>query len=515
MGLLKAASGAASGTFADQWLEFFTMDSLPAEVLVTKGEKTISGRSSNTKGSDNIISNGSGIIVADGQAVAIVNNGIVVEFAADPGNYTFDTSTTPSIFAESGGFGAGLMAIFKEGIERFQRGGGTYQDQRVYYFNVKEILGNKYGTATPIPYRVVDADIGLDMDVQLRCNGEFSYKLINPILFYQNVAGNVSGDYTREMIDSQLKSELLTAMNTALARISALGIRYSALPGHAMQIADEINDILSAKWRDLRGLEVISFAVNSVSITKEDEDKIQELQALKSYRDPSMAGAALVSAQADAMRSAASNEGGAAVGFMGLNLASQAGSTANAATQMITQGAANGQPQTTYPVAPDGGFGAAPGAPGAPDAPMPPAAPMPGTPAPTDAVYPTQPVAAPVMNPVDAPVAPMPSAPMPGAPMPAAPGVMTTGSVMQQPMAPAPMPAPMGAPMPIPMPAPMPAPAGELWICPICGKPDNVGNFCSNCGAPKPAPAIWTCPRCNQPGNLGNFCANCGTPKPQ
>jgi membrane protease subunit (stomatin/prohibitin family) len=442
MGLLKAGAGALFGNLADQWLEFFSLDSMPTEILVTKGVKTINSRSSNTRGSDNVISSGSGIVVADGQAVAIINNGVIVDFAAEPGYYTFDASTTPSLFANVGGFGANLAASFTDSVERFKRGGGVYQDQRVYYFNVKEILGNKYGTAEPIAYRVVDTDIGLDMDVDLRCNGEFSYKLTNPVLFYQNVAGNVPGDYTREMIDSQLKAELLTGLNTALARISAQGIRYSALPGYAMEIGDTLNDVLSTRWRDLRGLEVVSFAVNSVSITDEDEKRIKDLQAMKSLRDPSMAGAALVAAQADAMRSAAENEGGAAIGFLGLGLASQAGGTAATASDLLSQGAQS-QP-STYPTAPNGGFAAPP---------PPPA----GTA-------------------VAAPAPPAPTAPPTVVPAPVAPPATWTCPTCGQ--------ADNAGNFCSNCGSPKPAPA--TWTCPNCGKEDNAGNFCSNCGSPKP-----------------------------
>ena len=476
MGLIKSFIGAVGGTFADQWLEFFTMDSLPTNVLVTKGQKKINGRSSNTKGSDNIISNGSGVIVADGQAAALVSNGIVVDFAADPGMYTFDASATPSIFAESGGFWTNLLESFLDGVERFKRGGGVYQDQRVYYFNTKEILGNKYGTAEPIAYRVVDLDIGLDMDVDLRCNGEFSYRLTNPILFYSNVAGNVPGDYTRDMIDSQLKAELLTGLNSALSRISAKGIRYSALPGHAPQIADEINDILSSKWRNLRGLSVVSFAVNSVSISDEDEKRIKDLQAMKSLRDPSMAGAALVAAQADAMRAAAENEGGAAIGFLGLGLASQAGGTAGPAAQMIDQGIQGSGPDRplNYPTAADGGFAG-------------------------------------IANPAAPAAAPM-APPIPGTEVTGVVGAAAAGAVGTPPVA-----AAAAIATPVAGVAAIAAPvvaAPPTWDCPNCGQTGNVGNFCANCGTPKPAPATWDCPNCGQTGNTGNFCANCGTPKP-
>ncbi|MDR2957595.1 MAG: SPFH domain-containing protein [Coriobacteriales bacterium] len=522
MGLIKAAEGGITGNLADQWLEFFTLDSMPTNVLVTKGKKVIGNRGTNVKGSENIISDGSGIVVADGQAVALINNGLIVEFAAEPGMYTFDASTAPSIFANTGGFGENLMESFKDMIERFKRAGGVYQDQRVYYFNVKEILGNKYGTAEPIAYRVVDTSIGLDMDVDLRCNGEFSYKLTNPILFYQNVAGNVSGDYTRDMIDSQLKSELLTSLNSALSRVSAKGIRYSALPGYAPEIADDINEILSNKWRNLRGIEVVSFAVNSVSITDEDEKRIKDMQALKSLRDPSMAGAALVAAQADAMRSAAENEGGAAIGFLGMGLASQAGGTSAAASDLLTRGGANpaNQPMA-YPSAADGGYVGVAAVPTgtAPFNLSQAAPPIPGTeiPAAVGAAAvastiipgetPFQPPIAPVAPIPDVPPAPASSAFVPAAATitEAAPGFPSAPEI--------PAPVPVAAPIPIPAPAPLAASAA-VWICPNCGQADNAGNFCANCGTPRPAPTTWDCPTCGQTGNLGNFCANCGTPKP-
>lgn len=122
------------------------------------------------------------------------------------------------------------------------------KDQRVYFFNTKEIVGNKYGTANPVPFRVVDRNIGLDVDIAIKCFGEYSYKLTDPMLFYKNVCGNISADYTRDRIDSQLKSEVLTALQPAFAKISALGIRYSAVPGHTAELAEALNEALSQKW---------------------------------------------------------------------------------------------------------------------------------------------------------------------------------------------------------------------------------------------------------------------------
>ncbi len=325
MGLIRAALGAGGGVLADQWKEYFYCESMPENVLVTKGQKRTSGRSSNTKGSDNIISNGSVIAVADGQCMIIVDQGKVVDFCGESGEFTYDMSTEPSIF--QGDLGTSIVESFKTFGKRFTFGGEPPKDQRVYYFNKKELIGNKYGTPSPVPFRVVDQNVGLDIDIAIRCFGEYSYRIVDPLLFYMNVSGNVESEYLRETIDGQLKSELMTALQPAFAKISEMGIRYSALPGHTMELADALNEVLSAKWRDLRGLEIVSFGVSSVKASEEDEKMIKELQRNAAFRNPTMAAAHLVGAQASAMQSAASNEGagGAVMGFMGMGMANQAG----------------------------------------------------------------------------------------------------------------------------------------------------------------------------------------------
>ncbi|MDR3239310.1 MAG: SPFH domain-containing protein [Clostridiales bacterium] len=323
MGLIKAIIGAAGGALADSWRDYFYCESMPADILVSKGQKRASKRSSNTRGEDNVISNGSVIAVNDGQCMIIVDQGKVVEVCAEPGQFTYDQSTEPSIFY--GSLGEEIKKTFASIGQRFSFGGGAGKDQRVYYFNTKEIVGNKYGTVNPVPFRVVDRNIGLDIDIGIRCNGEYSYKIVDPILFYTNVCGNVSSVYNRSQIDSQLKSELLTALQPAFAKISEMGVRYSALPGHTMEIANALNDVLSANWRQMRGVSIASFGVNSVTASKEDEDMIKQLQKNAVMRDPSMAGANLAGAQADAMKMAASNQAGAMTGFMGMNMAQQTG----------------------------------------------------------------------------------------------------------------------------------------------------------------------------------------------
>ncbi|MBQ7001535.1 MAG: SPFH domain-containing protein [Oscillospiraceae bacterium] len=323
MGLIKAAFGAAGGVLADQWKEYFYCDALPENVLMVKGQKSRGGRSSNTKGHDNVISSGSGIAVADGQCMMIVDDGKIAEFCAEPGVYTYDSSAEPSIF--TGKLGESIKETFKTMGRRFTFGGDVGRDQRVYYFNTKELMGNKYGTPSPVPFRVVDNNIGLDIEISIRCFGEYSYRICDPMLFYKNVAANVTTQYTREALDSQLKTELLTALGPAFARISAKGIRYSALPGHTMEIAEALNEVLTAKWRHLRGIEIVSFGVSNVNASAEDEAMIKELQKTAVFRNMNMAAAYTVAAQGEAMKTAAANPNGAMMGFMGMGMAQQAG----------------------------------------------------------------------------------------------------------------------------------------------------------------------------------------------
>ena len=325
MGLIKAIGGAIRGTMADQWKEYFYCDSLDADVLVTRGFKRTKGKfGTKNNGNDNIISNGSVIAVNEGQCMIIVDQGKVVEFCGEAGQFLYDTSTEPSLFC--GPLGKSILNTFSEIGSRITFGGDAGKDQRIYFFNTKELMGNKYGTPNPIPFRVVDQNIGLDVDITVRCNGEYSYRIVDPILFYTNVCGNIVEEYKRDEIDGQLKSELMTALQPAFAEISAMGIRYSAVPAHTTEMADALNKILSEKWAKLRGIEIVSFGVNSITAPKEDEDMIKNLQRTAVMRNPGMAAATLTEAQAEAMKSAAANTStGPMMAFAGMNMANQAG----------------------------------------------------------------------------------------------------------------------------------------------------------------------------------------------
>ena len=323
MGLIKAGLGALKGTLADQWKEYFYCEAMDKDTMVVKGRKRTGARSSNTKGSDNIISNGSVIAVADGQCMMIVEQGQIVEVCAEPGEFTYDTSTEPSIF--SGSLGESILETFKTVGKRFAFGGDTGKDQRVYYFNTKELLDNKFGTPNPIPFRVVDSKIGLDVDVSVRCSGVYSYRIADPLLFYTKVCGNVSQDYTRDELDSQLKSEFISALQPAFAKLSDLELRPNQIVAHNTDLENAMNEALSVKWGELRGLQVVSIALGSVTLPPEDAEMIKQLQRTAVLQNPMMAGATLVGAQADAMKAAASNTAGAMTGFMGMGMAANAG----------------------------------------------------------------------------------------------------------------------------------------------------------------------------------------------
>lgn len=453
MGLIKAGLGALGGVLADQWKEFFYCEAIDKDVLVVKGQKRIGNRSSNTKGSDNIISRGSGIVVADGQCMIIVEQGKIVEVCAEPGEFTYDSSTEPSIF--TGKLSESIKETFKLIGKRFTYGGDTGKDQRVYYFNTKEILDNKYGTATPIPFRVVvDERLGYKLSVDLRCNGVYSYKIVDPLLFYTNVCGNVSSEYRRSEIDGMLKGELLSALQPALAKISAQKISYSEIPAHTKELAAALNEELSAEWKDRRGLEIVSFAVNSVSVPDDQRKKITEWEETAMSTDITTAAAHLSSAQGAAMQSAANNPNGAMMGFMGMGMAGQAGG-AN-----IQNLFAMGQQQQAAAAQAADGWKCACGA----------------------------------LNTGKFCLECGKPKPAPADSWTCACGTVNTGKFCLE----------CGKPKPA---------AANGWTC-KCGAV-NKGKFCAECGSPKPADApLYKCDKCGwepeDPSNPPKFCPECG-----
>lgn len=318
MGLITAALLSASSVISDQWKEYFVCEALPNDTLAVKGKKKANPAGLN-KGSDNVITAGSGIVVADGQCMIIVDEGQIVDFCAEPGSYTYDPKSEPSLF--TGTLGEGIKSIFNEIGKRITYGGVVAKDQRVYYINTKEITGVKYGTASPVPFRVVDERAGIDIDVSVKCFGEYSIKVSDPISFYTNVCANFKDDYKLAQLEGQMRSELLTALQPAFARISAQGVRYSAAVGGTAEMAEALNAELSGKWKKTRGIEIVNFGISSLKADEEDEKLLKKLQAAAAYTNPNLANAAITAAAANAMEAAANNSNGAGVGFMNLNMA--------------------------------------------------------------------------------------------------------------------------------------------------------------------------------------------------
>ena len=457
MGLIKAITGAAGGVLADQWKEFFYCDSIPNDILIVKGQKRTGGRSSNTKAEDNVISNGSGIAVADGQCMIIVEQGKVVELCAEPGEFTWNNSTEPSIF--SGSLGRSILDTFKQIGKRFTYGGDTGKDQRVYYFNTKEIMDNKFGTANPIAFRVVDSRIGFDVDVSLRCNGTYTFRVTDPIKLYTNVAGNVAHSYRKDELRDTMKTEFVSALAPALARLSELELRPNQIPAHTNELEKYLNEELSGEW-GARGIGDVRVAINPPTLTEEDQEMLKTAQKTAMYRDPTMAAATLVGAQADAMKAAAANEAGAMTGFMGMGMAMNAGGMN--AQNLFAMGQQNRQVAQPAPAA-VGGWKCSCGA-----------------------------VATGKFCPECGAKKPEPK---PASSWTCSCGATATGKFCPE----------CGSPKP----------ANEGWTC-ACGTV-NKGKFCAECGAKKPAGIPqYRCDKCGWEPEKGTkppkFCPECGDP---
>ena len=473
MGLIRAGMGALGGTLADQWKEFFYCDSMGKDVLVTKGQKRTSGRSSNTKGNDNIISNGSGIAVADGQCMLIVEQGKVVEVCAEPGEFTYDSSTEPSIF--SGNLGDSIKQTFQVVGKRFTYGGDTGKDQRVYYINTKEMGEILYGTATPVPFRViVIEELGYKLSVDIRCNGNFTYRICDPLLFYTNVCGNVEQDYESAEISGRLKGELMTALQPALSTLSAKKVQYYEIPAHTQDLSDALNEVLSKTWKEKRGIEVFSFNINSLSIPEDQRKKINEWEENAMTTNPTTAAARLVGGQVDAMKTAAGNSAGAMTGFMGMGMAMNAGGMGGMNAQNLF---AMGQQQ--------------------PQAAPQPAAPQPAPERPQGDTWTCS-----CGTTVSGKFCPECGAKKPEPKIePAGSWKCKCGTTVTGKFCPE-----CGSPKPA---------DSEGWTC-SCGTV-NKGRFCQNCGAKKPEGALlYRCDKCGwepeDPAHPPKFCPECGDP---
>lgn len=347
MGLIKAALAAGSSTLADQWLEYIYCERMDDNVLMRKGISKKEG--SNTKGTDNIITNGSKIVVGEDQFLIVVADGKIVDFTAEPGQYTFDQGTEPSMFY--GGFGKGLIESFKKFGERFTTGGVAPHDQRVYFVNTRYIKGNKFGTSTPIPFR--DSEFGMTVDI--RCYGEYVMQVTDPLAFYHTYGGNIEEDY---VIDEEFKdtflADFLQALQPALAKVAMQRIAYDMLPGAVTEISAAVKECLQDTWGS-QGINVVRVSIASATPTEESADAIKAAQGDRLYAmNPAMQGARANAAASEAIKTAAGNEAGAMTGFMGVGMLNQGGamfganmsSQSQAGNQMTEMNVVGGGVQT-------------------------------------------------------------------------------------------------------------------------------------------------------------------------
>ena len=439
MGLIKAVLNSAGGVLADQWVDFFTCDAMPPEVLLRPGTRPQQARSRNVKHSENIISNGSKINVADGQCMLIVENGRIADFCAEPGQYTYNNTIAPSLL---GGGLKDLKPSFQQIGRRFLAGGAPTDQQKIYFVNTKEIIGNKIGWGN-IPFR----DSEFQMTVRVHGFGQYSFKITNPLLFYANIVGNNEGEYRRDDLTGMMKSEVISALQPALGRIAQQQIAYDMLINYPREIGAALNAEMSAEWAERRGIEVVSLAMESVTVDDQSAKKIEQLQEARALSNPVMAAGRLVAGQATAMEQASANEGGAIGAFMGMGMAQNAGGM-NAAGLFQMGGAQQG------------------GVPQSPAMPNQPAQSPPPAPAATAAATDRWTC---VCGNADNP------------------GKFCTECGTPRPEAPA------------------------VWTCSACGHAGNSGRFCMECGARKAAGCLacgWTAPDAN---NNPKFCPECGT----
>ncbi len=321
MGLIRAIAAGASTVLADQWREYFTCDALAGNVLVAKGQFKTKKRGlfgARNKATEDIISNGSVISVNEGQVALIVSDGKIVDFCAEAGYYKWDSSTEPSMLC--GNFFRGLVDSFKRVGYRFTFGGDAGSQQRVYYVNTKEILDNKFGTQTPMPYD----DPYYKTALYIRYFGQYTFRITDPIVFFSSLAGNVGDVYTSEDLKATATDEFMTALDSALARLSAEGIKFSQLPIKQREIAAYMSDTLDTEWRERRGIEIVSVALAKVTPDDDSRKRIEEFDTNVMHAAPDAMAGGMAYAQMRAMRDAANNSGGAMTGFMGVGMAAGA-----------------------------------------------------------------------------------------------------------------------------------------------------------------------------------------------
>ena len=332
MGLIKVAAGAigsisnaVSNTLSSTWVDYFESGDMTG-ILMKRGNKIASKGAQNKGGDDNIISSGSGIDVQESQCMILVENGRIVDFCAEPGRYTFDASTAPSLMS---GDNHGLKAIASMIGQQFLAGGSRTNTQRVFYINLGEIQGFKWGSGN-ITFDHWETDITTGKPVwhiatTLMGNGTYSIHVSDPAKFFQVIGAQKAGAdgtgmITREDIEPQIKTEAIAAIRQGVGQLSKLHIPYTDIAAYEMQLTEDVNAILDKAWDEARGISIFKIAIGMMDADENSKQKIEKYQETKGYTDPSMLGAYMGMGQTQAMQAAGENANGAVTGFAGLGM---------------------------------------------------------------------------------------------------------------------------------------------------------------------------------------------------
>lgn len=350
MGIIKAIASAVGGSLADQWLEVIEPGEMSDQTVFCAGVKTKKG--SNTKGTENTVSNGSVIHVYPNQFMMLMDGGKVVDYTAEEGYYTVNNSSLPSLF--NGQFGDTL----KESFNRIKYGGVTPTTQKVFYINLQEIKGIKFGTRNPLNY----FDQFYNAELFLRSHGTYSIKITDPLLFYSEAIPKNDDKVEIEEINSQYLDEFLEALQTSINQMSADGIRISFVASKGRELAKYMADTLDEDWKRMRGMEIQSVGIGSISYDEESQKLINMRNQGAMLSDPSVREGYVQGAVARGMEAAGSNAAGSMAGFMGMGMGMGTsggfmGGASNNNMQQMQQQAAQQQAQqpTPQPVAVAGG----------------------------------------------------------------------------------------------------------------------------------------------------------------
>ena len=458
--VVSTIGSSVSSEVQDQYIEVFKCDSLGQDVLVRRGATRIV--KGNNKGDSEVISNGSIILVPEGTALLLVDNGEVIDFTTKAGRYQWDSTTSPSLLGDSH-FLTNAKKVVADTWERMRAGGELTKQQRVYFVNLREIRDQNFGTPKPIPY--ADPEY---RNIYISMNGKFSFRIEDPVAFFKKVSSNIAGEY--KVLDLmgkpadmlQPRMEFLDHLTEVVNRCGGVDkIMFANLPTEKTRLRNYMRDALDEDWLQARGIVVDEVAIAVITPDDKSRERIEQVDQSKMFgQDPNALAAAAVLGQTEALNTAAGNSAGAATGLMGMGLVGgvgQMGATNAAFNYMGQQQQMQAQQMQAQQAAGAGMVGGV----------------VAGAAAGAAAGW---------------------TCPQCGKAGNTANFCGNCGTKK-----------------------PEPAPAAGAWTCPQCGKADNTANFCGNCGTkkPEPAPAGWTCPTCGKTGNTANFCSECGTKKPE